>query len=154
MRNYIDLTPYRRATVGFDNLFDRLDAQMRGNMPDSYPQFDIVKDGEDSYRIVLALPGFSINEIDIVARRNELAVSAKPAANDAGHYLHRGIAIDAFERQFQLADFMEVGDASFEDGLLTISLRRVVPDQHKARKVAISGLSRAQGQLGAPQEAA
>src|SRR5579872_5397872 len=135
----LDFTPYRQSTIGFDRLFDLLETG-RGVTTDGYPPFDIVKEGEDSYRITLAVAGFRPDEIEIVAQQNQLAVSAqhKPE-DDKVQYLHRGIATRSFERKFQLADFIEVGSARFEHGLLTIELKRVVPEAMKPRKVAISG---------------
>ena len=135
----LDFTPYRQSTIGFDRLFDLLETG-RGGTPEGYPPFDIVKEGEDSYRITLAVAGFHPDEIEIVAQQNQLTVSAqhKPE-DDKAQYLHRGIATRSFERKFQLADFIEVGSARFEHGLLSIELNRVVPEAMKPRKVEISG---------------
>ena len=133
----IDLSPYRRSTVGFDRLFNLLET---GNVADGegYPPFDIVKEGDDSYRITLAVAGFRPDEIDIVAQQNQLSVSGKKAddGQDA-HYIHRGIATRSFERRFQLADFVEVRSANFQDGLLSITLQRVIPEAMKPRKIEI-----------------
>jgi molecular chaperone IbpA len=142
MRTNIDFAPYRRSTVGFDRLFDLLETGSRGEGSDGYPPFDIVKDGEDSYRITLAVAGFGPGDIEIVAQQNLLTVTGKRGDDDdAGTYLHRGIATRAFERRFQLADFIEAGEASFEHGLLTIALKRVVPEAMKPRRIAIGGQS-------------
>ena len=140
MRTSFDFTPYRRSTVGFDRLFDLLETGMRGDGSDGYPPFDIAKDSEDGYRITLAVAGFGPDEIEIVAQRNQLTVTGKRAEEkDEGQYLHRGIAARPFERRFQLADFIEVRGAEFENGLLSISLQRVVPEAMKPRKIAIGG---------------
>jgi molecular chaperone IbpA len=143
MRSNFDFTPYRRSTVGFDRLFDLLETGMRGDASDGYPPFDIVKDSEDSYRITLAVAGFRPDEIEVVAQQNQLSVIGKRAEEDGQReYLHRGIATRDFERRFQLADFIEVGAAGFDNGLLSIELRRVVPEAMKPRKIAIgSGTS-------------
>ena len=140
MRTNFDFTPYRRSTVGFDRLFDLLETGLRADAADGYPPFDIVKEGEDSYRITLAVAGFRPDEIEIVAQQNQLTVSAqhKPE-DDKSQYLHRGIATRSFERKFQLADFIEVGAARFEHGLLSIALKRVVPEAMKPRKIEIAG---------------
>jgi molecular chaperone IbpA len=139
MRNNFDFAPYRRSTVGFDRLFNLLETGLRED--DAYPPFDIVREGEDRYRITLAVAGFRPAEIEIVAQQNQLVVSGRKADDkDEGHYLHRGIAARSFERRFQLADFVEVGAARFEDGLLGISLQRVVPEAAKPRKIAIEGV--------------
>ena len=153
MRTNFDFTPYRRSTVGFDRLFDLLETGMRSDAPaDSYPPFDIVRDSEDSYRITLAVAGFAPNEIEIVAQQNQLTVSGKRGEDgDKGEYLHRGIATRTFERRFQLADFIEVGHARFENGLLSIELKRVVPEAMKPRKIEIGGGSPANDQIEAPK---
>jgi molecular chaperone IbpA len=151
MRTNFDFTPYRRSTVGFDRLFDLLETGLRADPTEGYPPFDIVKEGEDSYSITLAVAGFRRDEIDIVAQQNQLVVVGKRAEDAAsGQYLHRGIAARAFERRFQLADFIEVGNARFEDGLLTIALKRVVPESMKPRKIAIDGGPPANDRLAAP----
>jgi molecular chaperone IbpA len=138
MRTDFDFTPYRRSTVGFDHLFDLLEKGQRSETSDGYPAFDIVRESDDRFRITLAVPGFKPDEIEIVAQQNQLAVTGKPAEEDAKRtYLHRGIARRAFERRFQLADYIEVGSASFADGLLEIELDRVIPEAMKPRKIEI-----------------
>lgn len=138
MRTNFDFTPYRRSTVGFDRLFNLLEASAREE--DGYPPFDILKEGEDSYRITLALAGFAPADVEVVAQQNLLTVSGRRADDDGkGEYLHRGIAARTFERRFQLADFMEAGNATFENGLLSIELRRVVPEAMKPRRIEIGG---------------
>ena len=140
MRTNFDFAPYRRSTVGFDRLFDLLETSSRSDAPDGYPPFDIVKNGEDSYRITLAVAGFRPDEIEVVAQQNLLTVTGKRAEDESnGVYLHRGIAARTFERRFQLADFIEAGNASFEHGLLTIELKRVVPEAMKPRRIEIGG---------------
>jgi molecular chaperone IbpA len=124
--------------VGFDRLFDMLEAQTGGDAVDGYPSFDIVATGEDRYRITLAVPGYASSDIEIVARLNELTVTGKrDDSGDRGDYVHRGIAVRPFERRFQLADFVEVESASLQDGLLAIGLRRVVPEAMKPRRIEI-----------------
>ncbi|MBU3078083.1 Hsp20 family protein [Sphingomonas quercus] len=140
MRTNFDFTPYRRSTVGFDRLFNLLESGLHGDVGEGYPPFDIVKDDDDSYRITLAVAGFRPDEIEVVAQQNLLVVSGKHAGDEGkGEYLHRGIATRAFERRFQLADFVEVGGASFENGLLSIALKRVVPEAMKPRRIEIGG---------------
>jgi len=146
MRTSFDFTPYRRSTVGFDRLFNLLEAGARED--DGYPPFDILREGDDSYRITLAVAGFRPEDIEVVAQQNLLTVTGKRAEDDGkGEYLHRGIAARAFERRFQLADFVEAGDASFEHGLLSIALKRVVPEAMKPRKIEIGGGTRAPDQI-------
>jgi molecular chaperone IbpA len=140
MRTNFDFAPYRRSTVGFDRFFDLLETGTRADASDGYPPFDILKEGQDSYRITLAVAGFRPDEIEIVAQQNLLIVTGKRAEDEpVGDYLHRGIATRAFERRFQLADFVEAGEASFEHGLLTIALKRVVPEAMKPRRIQIGG---------------
>ncbi|WP_327755043.1 Hsp20 family protein [Sphingobium sp. SJ10-10] len=151
MRTNFDFAPYRRSTVGFDRLFNLLEAGARED--DGYPPFDILKDGEDSYRITLAVAGFRPEDIEVVAQQNQLTVTGKRAEdNGKGAYLHRGIAARAFERRFQLADFVEAGNASFENGLLSIALKRVVPEAMKPRRIEIGGSNAAQDQIEAPKD--
>ncbi len=145
MRNTFDFSPYRRSTVGFDRLFNLLETGMGDD--DGYPPFNIVREGDDRYRITLAAAGFRPDDIEIVAQQNLLVVTGRKADDkDEGQYLHRGIAVRSFERRFQLADFIEVGAARFEDGLLSIGLQRVVPEALKPRKIAIGG-TQAAGQI-------
>jgi len=151
MRTNFDFAPYRRSTVGFDRLFNLLEAGARED--DGYPSFDILKDGEDSYRITLAVAGFHPEDIDVVAQQNLLTVTGKRAEEDgSGEYLHRGIASRPFERRFQLADFIEAGTASFENGLLSIALKRVVPEAMKPRRIEISGSPAAIDRIEGPEK--
>lgn len=138
MRTNFDFTPYRRSTVGFDRLFDMLETGARVDAGDGFPPYDLEKISEDSYRITLAVAGFRPDEIEITAQQNQLLVCGRKAEeDDKGRYLHRGIATRTFERRFQLADFIEVQSASFEDGLLRIALKREVPEAMKPRRIEI-----------------
>ena len=139
MRGF-DFSPYRRSTVGFDRLFDFLENTARAEQ-DNYPPFDIEKLSDDQYRITLAVAGFRRDEIDITALQNMLVITGRKAENRNrdGNFLHVGIATRAFERRFELADFVRVTSADLADGLLTIELVREVPDAMKPRKIDISG---------------
>lgn len=141
MRNTIDFSPYRRSTVGFDHLFDMFERSARAEAGDSYPPFDIRHDGEDGYLITLAVAGFDPAEIEVMAQQNQLIVSGRKGeeADSGQHYLHRGIATRPFERRFQLADFIQVRSATFENGLLSIALEREIPETMKPRKIEIGG---------------
>lgn len=151
MRTNFDFAPYRRSTVGFDRLFNLLEAGAREE--DGYPPFDILREGEDSYRITVAVAGFRPEDIEVVAQQNLLTVTGKRAEDDGkGEYLHRGIAARAFERRFQLADFVEAGNARFENGLLSIELRRVVPEAMKPRRIEIGGGEPATKRIGEVKE--
>ena len=144
MRTNFDFAPFRRSTVGFDRLFDLLESTARVDSMEGYPPFDIERESEDRYRITLAVAGFKPDEIEIVAHSNQLTVTGRKAdENDTGQYLHRGIATRAFERRFQLADFVQVRDASFDNGLLRISLQREVPEAMRPRRISIDGASAA-----------
>ncbi|MES2288461.1 MAG: Hsp20 family protein [Pseudomonadota bacterium] len=139
MRTNFDFTPYRRSTVGFDRLFDLLETNARSEI-DGYPPFDIEQESDDRYRITLAVAGFRPDDIEIVAQNNQLTVSsAKKDDADATRFIHRGITARAFERRFQLADFVIVESADCENGLLRISLKREVPEAMKPRRVTIGG---------------
>ena len=141
MRTNFDFTPYRRTTVGFDRLFDLLETASRNGAVDNYPPFDIERSGEDSYRITVAVAGFKADEVDIVSQPNLLIVSGKKAevSEDERQFVHRGIATRAFERRFELADYVQVTGADLDAGLLVIELRREIPDAVKPRKIAIGG---------------
>ena len=139
MRQF-DFTPYRRSTVGFDRLFDMLESSSRES--ENYPPFNLERVAEDRYRITLAVAGFRSEEIDITAQQNMLLVSGRktPAGEGEGRQLlYSGIATRAFERRFQLADFVRVSAADLADGLLTIDLVREVPEAMKPHKIAIGG---------------
>ena len=139
MRTAFDFTPYRRSTIGFDRLFDALETSARADAAENYPVFDIERRGDDHYRITLAVAGFVTAELTITSNQNVLTVAGRKAdeANQAGQYLHRGIAMRAFERRFQLADFVQVRGADLKDGLLHIELVREVPETMKPRTIAI-----------------
>jgi molecular chaperone IbpA len=139
MRGY-DFSPYRRSTVGFDRLFDFLESASRAG-EDNYPPFDIEKLGDDSYRITLAVAGFKRDEIEIVAHQNMLTIGGRRSDERGtdGNYLHMGIAARAFERKFELADFVRVTGAELADGLLRIELAREIPEAMKPRTIEIGG---------------
>jgi molecular chaperone IbpA len=140
MRSGFDFTPYRRSAIGFDRLFDVLETAARNGAPDNYPPFDIERSGDDSYRVTLAVAGFTADEIELTAQQNLLVVTGKKGENDEGRtFVHRGIAARGFERRFELADYVQVSGANLENGLLTIDLVREVPEAMRPRKIAIAG---------------
>ena len=145
-------SPYRRSTVGFDRLFDFLENSGRAEQ-DNYPPFDIEKLSDDSYRITLAVAGFKRDDLDIVAQQNMLVISGRRAEsrNRDGNFLHVGIATRAFERRFELADFVRVTNAELRDGLLAIDLVREIPEAMKPRKIDI-GSGEAETLSSAPAE--
>jgi len=140
MRTY-DLTPFYRSTVGFDRLFSLLDRTTADNSP-AYPPYNIERTGENAYRITVAVSGFSQNELSIVAKENTLTIKGDKVANENGkgkaEVLYRGIAARAFERVFQLADFVVVKNASLENGLLHVDLSREIPEAKKPRSIPIA----------------
>lgn len=133
----LDLTPYRRSTIGFDRLFDLLETNAR-SAADNYPPFNLERLAEDRYRITLAVAGFGRDEIEITAQQNLLLVSGRKAeAQENAGFLHVGIANRNFDRRFELADFVFVEDARLNDGLLVIDLVREVPEAMKPKNIAI-----------------
>jgi molecular chaperone IbpA len=140
MRTY-DLTPFYRSTVGFDRLFSLLDRAVPDGSP-GYPPYNIERTGDNSYRITVAVSGFAQDELSIVAKENTLTIKGEKAANENGkdktEVLYRGIAARAFERAFQLADFVVVKNASLENGLLHVDLVREIPEAKKPRSIPIS----------------
>jgi molecular chaperone IbpA len=136
--NAIDLTPLYRSTIGFDRLASLLDSTFAGDGGHSaYPPYDIELLEENRYAIRLAVAGFEESELDIVVEKGVLAVSGKKAAEEKRQYLHHGIAHRGFERKFNLADFVEVTGATLKNGLLTIELKKNVPEELKPRKIVI-----------------
>ena len=134
----LDLTPYRRSTVGFDRLFDMIETNARAASSDNYPPFNLERIAQDRYRITLAVAGFARDEIAITAQQNLLLVSGKKDEKaPEGQLLHVGIANRSFERRFELADFVLVQDARLADGLLVIDLVREVPEAMKPKSIAI-----------------
>ena len=137
--NRFDFTPYRRTTVGFDRLFDLLERQARLNAGDNYPPFNIERQGEDAYRITLAVAGFKPEELDITAQQNLLVIKGEKAEAEGRDFVHVGIANRGFERRFELADFVRVDRANLADGLLSIDLVREVPEAMKPKKIRVGG---------------
>ena len=134
----LDLTPYRRSTIGFDRLFDLLETNAQRATSENYPPFNLERVAEDRYRITLAVAGFTRDEIEITAQQNLLLVAGrKDDKAPQGDFLHVGIANRSFERRFELADFVLVQDARLNDGLLVVDLVREVPEAMKPKTVAI-----------------
>ncbi len=136
MREF-DFAPLYRSAIGFDRLMDLLQSTAQGDLGDNYPPYNIEKTGEDSYRITMAVAGFTADEISITAQQNLLLVAGAKRGEDSGVYLHRGIGARGFERRFDLADFVKVTGANLENGLLSIALTREVPEEMKPRRIEI-----------------
>ena len=154
MRSF-DLTPFYRSTVGFDRLFSLLD-QAAGDGGNGYLPYNIERTGENDFRITVAVSGFSQNDISIVAKENTLTIKGEKVANEnsQNEVLYRGIASRAFERSFQLADFVQVKNASLENGLLHVDLVREIPEAKKPRTIPITTAAPAQPAIETGEKAA
>lgn len=139
MRTF-DFAPLHRATVGFDQIADLMDRVLSNDVSQpSYPPYNIEKTDADSYRISIAVAGFSESDLSVEVKEHALVVSARKAdADEDRTFLHRGIATRAFERRFTLADHVRVTGASHADGMLHIDLQREVPEALKPRRIEIA----------------
>lgn len=138
MRTTFDFSPLFRSSIGFDRMLDALESASRIETVDNWPPYDIAKIGDDDYRIKMAVAGFSQDELTITQEQNMLVVSGQKTGEDEGQYLHRGIANRAFQRRFELADHVRVEGAGLVNGLLTIDLKREIPEEMKPRRIEIS----------------
>jgi molecular chaperone IbpA len=139
MRTSLDFTPFYRSSIGFDRMFNLLENASRLGTASGLPAYDIVRAGEDTYRIVLAVPGFSMNDLEISQEPNLLLISGNVGDRPEQDYLHRGIDSRSFTQRFELADYVEVVGAHLADGLLTIELKRELPEAMKPRRIQIAG---------------
>jgi molecular chaperone IbpA len=134
--NFNQLTPY---AVGFDRVFDQLQNYASHNATSSgFPPYNIRKEGEFSYVIDMALAGFSKNDIEVEVADGLLTVRSIKENDEDDSNIYRGISYRKFNRKFTLADEIVVKDASLENGMLVISLERVVPEEKKPRKIEIN----------------
>lgn len=137
----IDFSPLYRSVVGFDRLAQLLETATV-DQASGYPPYNIERTDENAYRIEIAVAGFRSDELNIEVKENLLTVQGRKAANDAERrFLHRGLAERDFERRFQLADYVVVTEAGLADGLLSISLRRELPEALKPRRIEIATAS-------------
>lgn len=137
MRNF-DLSPLMRSSIGFDHLSRLVDSALSSESSAAYPPYNIEKLGDDDYQITMAVAGFAPDELNVIIQEGTLLISGAARQDDAERkYLHRGIAKRAFERRFELAETIKVGDAHFENGLLQVDLKRVIPEHKKPRNIAI-----------------
>jgi len=158
--NLVSFTPLMRQTVGFDRFNDLFETMLNDGEErfDSYPPYNIEKEGEDDYRITLAVAGFNESDLDITVQDGQLTVRGAQAEKEEEEdktYLHRGIATRTFERTFRLADHIRVEDAEMDNGLLTIHLKREIPEEKKPRMIPINGQSHnnPKGLLGSKKKA-
>ena len=155
MRSAFDFAPFRRSSVGFDRLFDMLENSNAASGGENYPPFDLIRTGDNQYRIELAVAGFKRDEIDITAQQNVLIVSGKKKEESdqrGSDYIYRGIATRSFERRFALADHIQVTGADMKDGLLAVELVREIPEAMKPKKIEIGGGSEEQRSIGSSKQ--
>jgi molecular chaperone IbpA len=138
MRTF-DLAPLYRSTVGFDRLFSMLDGAGFDSAAPTYPPYNIERTGENAYRISIAVAGFGEGDLTIEAKENTLTVTGEKQekGENQGEVLYQGIAARAFERRFQLADYVQVSGAQLANGLLHVDLVREIPEAKKPRQIPI-----------------
>lgn len=138
----LDFSPFLESAIGFDDLFSMTDSLKRFAESDrGYPPYDIQKLSENDYRITMAVAGFTRDDLTVVAEGDVLTVEGRTAGEDESsesEFLHRGIARRAFERRFRLAEFINVKEARFENGLLVIDLEREIPEHKRPRQIDIA----------------
>ncbi len=137
MATSYDYAPLFRSSVGFDRVFNLLENAQRARSISDWPPYDIVKTGDDTYRISIAVAGFAQDDLDITFQSNLLTVTGKKQEAAADGYLHRGIAGRPFEHRFELADHVRINGADLSNGLLSIDLVREIPEALKPRKITI-----------------
>jgi molecular chaperone IbpA len=142
MRTY-DFSPLWRSTIGFDRLFDLAEAAHRAGEA-NYPPYNIERLGDDRYQISLAVAGFSPNEIAVTAEQNVVTIEGNKSEKAEREFMYRGISTRSFKRQFNLADYVQVRSAAFDNGLLKIELVREIPEAMKPRRIAINGAGNVQ----------
>lgn len=138
MRTALDFSPFYRSSIGFDRVFNLLENASRPHAVDSWPPYDIARTDENSYRVTVAVAGFSQDDLEISYEPNLLIITGDRNENGDADYLHRGLAAKSFIRRFELADHVKVSGASLVNGLLTIDLVREVPEAMKPRRIDIA----------------
>ena len=138
MRNTMDFTPFYRSSIGFDRVFSLLENASRPHAIDAWPPYDIARRDENTYRVTVAVAGFSQDDLEISYEPNLLIITGERKDEAMAEYLHRGLTSTSFIRRFELADHVKVSDATIGDGLLTIELVREVPDAMKPRRIEIT----------------
>lgn len=134
-----DYSPLYRSTVGFDRLFQLLDTAAHADNANGYPPYNIEQADENHYRVTLAVAGFAESDLTIEVKESTLTVKGERKDDQpVGRLLHQGIAARAFERRFQLADYVTVQNASLSNGLLSIDLARELPERMKPRRIDIA----------------
>jgi molecular chaperone IbpA len=138
----LDLPSFHRATIGFDRLFEQMDRQFANSASQGYPPYNIAQLNDDEYVITLAVAGFGMDNLDIEKDKNILKIEGTaPKGDEDVNYLHKGIAGRNFRREFTLADHVEVVNASLDNGMLNVYLKREVPEELQPKKIAIEAPS-------------
>lgn len=134
-----DTHALNKALLGFDSLFDTIEHRVTNQINNTYPPYNILKHSEDSYELEIAVTGFATEEITVEIDQNQLIVKGERADTDStAQYIHRSLATRDFTRTWTLAEHMEVGAGKIKNGVLTISLTRVVPEALKPRQLKIT----------------
>ena len=140
MSTAFSLAPLFRSSVGFDRFNDLFESALRNEPGSSYPPYNVEKHGDDQYRIVVAAAGFQEEDPELQVEKGVLTISGgKRDSNDSVTFLHQGIAQRAFKLSFRLADHIEIKAADLRNGLLSIDLLRIVPEEAKAKRIPING---------------
>ena len=123
-----------RYSVGLDDVFHRLHSYGMGRANEAYPPYNLVQESNVKWRIEVALAGWSKDEIEVSTESNVLLIRSKAAKNKGEEeYMHRGISTRTFARGFNLSDDVEIGDVAFNNGMLTIELKKIIPEHQKLR---------------------
>ena len=133
----LDIPSIHKFGIGFDNMFDEL-MRMNSQQSLNYPPYNIVKISEDAFDIEVAVAGFSEGEVEIKLDNRLLTIKGSKEAETASEYLHKGISNRDFYREFTLAEHVEVSSARQKDGILTINLVRIIPEEKKPKTIAIT----------------
>ena len=138
----LDLPSFHRATIGFDRLFNEMEARFANSASQGYPPYNIAQINDDEYMISIAVAGFGMDNLDITKDKNILRIEGtSPKGDENVNYLHKGIGGRNFRREFTLADHVEVEGATLELGMLNIHLKREVPEELQPKKIAINAPS-------------
>jgi molecular chaperone IbpA len=137
MRTNLDFSPFIRSSIGFDRIFSLLDEATRFSANGNGPAYDIVRAGDDGYRIVLAVPGYEMTNLSITQEGNLLTVSGKLPETETPEHLHMGLRLGNFSQRFELADYVDVTNAELKNGLLTIALKQELPEAMKPHTIPI-----------------
>ena len=142
MSTALSMAPLFRNSVGFDRFSDLFETALRNDSSGGYPPYNVEKRGEDSYRIVVTTAGFQQDDLDLQVEKGVLTVSGskrESTSEEGVTFLHQGIAQRAFKLSFRLDDHIEIKGANLNNGLLSIDLQRVVPEEAKAKRIPING---------------